>query len=118
MGSKIVDMNNDNRLAYGSIVCSSLLLPATLLLGKILEFVIKSANPSHVDVHGGLAYLAIIIYGTMIIFALFVLISISLIISTVRSGQKQLGYLALSILVTEVVLTFVILVVNQATNHL
>lgn len=111
-------MRNDNRLAYGSIICSALLLPGTILIGKTVEYMIKSINPNHIEVHGVLAYLGVILISSMIVFGLITLTAAGLAWALWRNGEKKMATLSMIILVSEIAATILILVLNSAVKNL
>lgn len=98
-----------NILAKVSVASAALLLPVSFLLGKVVEYFLKSSNPSNVDVTQPLAYLAHILWTSIITFGILFVISLVTGLLALRGPSKKLAKIGLSILIVELVVTIILL---------
>lgn len=101
-----------------SLICAALLMPLTIFVGKVVEYTLKSTNPSGVNILSELAYLAPILVSTIIVYVIVLLVGLVCGLLALRSPDKQFAKLSLGLLTIEVIVTILILVLQQATKTL
>jgi hypothetical protein len=103
--------------ARKSLLWSALALPLTLFVGKVVEIVLKTTNPSHVNIAHPLAYLTQGILSS--IFTILVCWTAALIYAFMahkRGEDRAAVKLAATALVLVMCLTLVALIANNITT--
>lgn len=107
-------MNND-KLTYISITLAILLFPLSYVSTKLCELAIKTWNPMAYNaqqLQSDLAYLAIIIYFGLAVFAITAGITIFTGIKAWRKSHKNLAVLSLVITAVEVTMVLIALLLR------
>lgn len=100
-----------------SLLLTSISLPLGIFVGKCVELVLKSTNPSHVNVAADLAYLAHIIIATMATVVFFwILALVFAFMGYRRHESKTIVKFAAATLLVVIMLTLSTLVLNKAVT--
>jgi len=96
-----------------AIVLSSLVIPLPIFVGKLVEVILKTANPANVDVSAGLAYLREILgWSFGVLGVLLVVIVIIFVLIYRREHTLDVLKLPLMILALQIVIGVLILLFN------
>ena len=100
-----------------AIVLSSLVIPLPIFVGKLVEVILKTANPANVDVTSGLAYLREILgWSFGVLGVLLVVIVIVFVLIYRREHTLDVLKLPLMILALQVVIGVLILLFTAVIN--
>lgn len=111
-------MKENSSLAGVSIVCTSLLFPATYLFGMVIGYILKSLNPSQVNITSGLAYLAPIIYSSILVYIILLMTALITGLMALKTTAKKLAQLSLALLSLIFVMTVIMVILQQVLNAL
>ena len=102
-----------------AVVLASLLIPLPMLVGKILEAALDSANPAHVDVSQDLAYLRELLGFSFGFLGLLLLIIVALIVTLYRRSRRFSAIaLPVTILVVQIVAGLLVLVFTGVVDSI
>ncbi len=100
-----------------AIVLSSLVIPLPIFVGKLVEVILKTANPAKVDVTNGLAYLREILgWSFASLGVLLIVIVVIFVLIYRRERTLDVLKLPLLILATQIVIGVLILLFNAVIN--
>lgn len=110
-------MNDKN--VQRSLTYTALALPLGLFVGKVVELVLKSTNPSNVDITGVLAYLGVILWsGIIVVVVCWVLALIFAIVAHKKGEEPGAVRLAAILLIIIVMFSIVALLASKTTDNL
>jgi hypothetical protein len=96
-----------------SLVLAILIFPITYVLSKTFGFIIKSWNPSGVNVHSSLAYIAPIIFFGLAVFTLIAALSIFAALRALKTSKTVLPYLIIVLVVVETIVLITLLSIGH-----
>lgn len=103
---------NERSYAHISIGLAVVIFPVTYVLSKVFGYILKSWNPSAVNVQSDLAYLAPIIYFGLAVFAVLAILALTTSIKALRSPQRNLAVLSIVLTLVEVILLAALLLIR------
>lgn len=101
-----------------SLVCAAILLPSTILFSKILEYILKSTNPSNVNIYHELAYLSPILISSIVFYSIIFVIGMTSGIYALKSSSAKFARLSIILLSVEFVMAVASLLLQRATTSL
>lgn len=116
--SNSTEVPSKSRLHTVAVVFASLIIAAPLLMGKVVEAIMDSANPAGLkDVDVPLAYLTQILISSLIALVLVVLgYIIAMITLYLRDRSIKAISLPLTVGIVQIVLGVIMLVLNQVVS--
>jgi hypothetical protein len=107
------------RYSKVSLILTALAVPLALFVGKLLEFILKSTNPSNVNVASSLAYLGIIIMSSIIVAVVCWVASMLCVVVAKKKGEDiSFTKAALIVLVVTICLTVIGLLASKTTDNI
>lgn len=99
-----------------AIICASIVFPTAMLASSLVGAVLKSTNPSNVDITHGLAYLGHILITAAIVALSLIVLSLIYSLKARNTEGARAARLPLAILVTNVIIVILLLGINAYTN--
>jgi uncharacterized BrkB/YihY/UPF0761 family membrane protein len=121
--SEVARSRGSHSLHNTAIVLSSLVIPLPILVGKLVEAILKSVNPAKVDVTQGLAYLSEQLgwgfgaLGLLLILIVVVFVMIYRREKTLDALKLPLAILAIQIVAGVAILLFGGIATNAMNNY-
>lgn len=111
-------MISHEKSAQVSIVCAAILLPVTILFSKVIEYILKSVNPSNVNIYHQLAYLSPILISSIVLYAIIFTVGMLSGVYALKSSSGKFARLSLILLSVEIVMAVTSLLLQRATTSL
>lgn len=92
-----------------AVVLASGAVLVPMVLGRLIEVIVKSVNPSNVDVTQPLAYLGPLLVTGTVIFAVYMAVTVFVIVSTGRRHGPEARRVAWTVLAFQVILVAALL---------
>lgn len=114
----ITSMISHEKSTRVSIACAAILLPATILFSKVVEYILKSTNPSNVNIYHELAYLSPILIASIVFYSIIFIIGMTSGIYALKSSSSKFARLSVMLLSVELVMAVASLLLQRATTSL
>lgn len=107
----------DDKYARRSLLLTSISLPLGIFIGKSVELVLKSTNPSHVNIAADLAYLAHIMLTTMAAVVICWILALAFAYKAHKQQENKTAVkFAAATLLVVIALTLSLLLLNKAVT--